>query len=326
MLCYRFKPGLILSGWLLIGLLCLTACGDDSSGSMANIPATLAASFATPVPSYSATLVIPPPVSPSVAAPSLTPASTTIPDPTPTHPIVTPTLKPNQLLFATPKDGKWALDWAELLVQNVQPADTTYDHTSVTVTWAGQAGATAYTSHTDCSGFVMALLSQTYGLTPPTFQRWLKTTRPLAANFYAAINNRHGFENIGQVLEIQPGDFIAIRYPPGSTDVGDDTGHIMLVAGPPKPFNPGQPDIKNTRQWEVPVIDSSESGHGKTDTRRKPDGTFGQGVGQGIFRLYTNAAGKPVGYAWSIFEDSIYYDQSSHPLDIGRLDPFFKLG
>jgi hypothetical protein len=299
---YRFKPGKILTSCLLmVSALGLVACGDDSSGLAANLPATLAVSIATPVPSPTTAL-------------------------TPNPPVTSPTTRPAQTLFVNPKEGKSPLAWAELLVQNIQPANTTYDHTGVTVTWAGQAGATTYTSHTDCSGFVMALLSQTYNLTPANFQRWLKTARPLAENFYAAINNRHGFEAIGQVAEIQPGDFIAIRYPPGNTDVGDDTGHIMLGAGLPQAYSPGQPNIKNTRQWEVPVIDSSESGHGKTDTRRKPDGTFGQGVGQGIFRLYTDNAGKPVGYAWSIFDDSVYYDQASRPLDIGRLDPNFKLG
>lgn len=324
MFCNHFKPGLIFtfargSCLLVVTVLFLAACGDDSPGSVANIPATLAASITTPVVSSTTAAL----TSPANPVPSPTLKNQT---PAPTRLFTTPTNRPAQILFANPKDGKSPLDWAEQLVQNIQPADTSYEHAGITVTWAGQAGATAYTSHTDCSGFVIALLAQTYGLTPPTFQRWLNKTRPLAEDFFAAINNRQGFVGIEQVSEIQPGDFIAIRYPPLAPDAGDDTGHIMLVAGKPQSYNPGQPQIKNTRQWEVPVIDSSESGHGKTDTRRKPDGTFGQGVGKGIFRLYTDATGKPVGYAWSVFDNSVYYDQSSRPFDIGRLDQNFKLG
>jgi hypothetical protein len=225
--------------------------------------------------------------------------------------------------FVLPKNGKTLQDWAGLLVQNIKPADTDYQHTSISVTWAGQAGASAYTSHTDCSGFIIALLSQTYGLGPVSYQGWLKTARPLAETFYRAINTRKGFKNIQLVAEVQPGDLIAVRYPPGYG--GDNTGHIMLVAGVPGRHPSSKPEVNNTIQWEVPVIDSSESGHGKTDTRRKPDGTFGQGVGEGVFRLYSDSAGKAVGYTWSIFEDSDYYDQAARPLIIGRLDPDFKL-
>jgi len=68
------------------------------------------------------------------------------------------------------------------------------------------------------------------------------------------------------------------------------------------------------------VNDSSESGHGRTDTRRKSDGTFGSGVGEGIFCLYTNASGEIVGYTWSTFANSDYYDQTMRNLVVGRLD------
>ncbi len=215
------------------------------------------------------------------------------------------------------------LGWAELLVQNIKPADTNYQHNEISVTWAGQAGANAYTSRTDCSGFIIALLSQSYGLSAASYQGWLKSSRPLAETFYRAITTQHGFKDIEEVSEVQPGDMIAIRYPPGYG--GDNTGHIMLIVGSPQRHTTSKPVIGDTTQWEVPVIDSSESGHGKTDTRRKLDGTFGEGLGKGVFRLYTDNAGKPVGYAWSIFEDSVYYDQAARPLVIGRLDPNFKL-
>src|SRR5262249_216765 len=114
----------------------------------------------------------------------------------------------------------------------------------------------------------------------------------------------------------RPGDFIAIRYPAGS----ENTGHIMVVAETPQRRQASEPVIEGTEQWEVTVIDSSESGHGKMDTRRKEDGTFGSGVGEGIFRLYSDRKGKIVGYSWSTFKNSDYYDLATRHLVIGRLD------
>lgn len=53
------------------------------------------------------------------------------------------------------------------------------------------------------------------------------------------------------------------------------------------------PYVDGTVQWSVPVIDSSESGHGTTDTRHKrgADGRNHDGLGRGVFRLVGECAG-----------------------------------
>lgn len=55
------------------------------------------------------------------------------------------------------------LDWAKTLVSELRPEDTSYEHKRGYVRWKGESGARAYESHTDCSGFLTALLEHSYG-------------------------------------------------------------------------------------------------------------------------------------------------------------------
>lgn|SRR5262249_50448980 len=206
------------------------------------------------------------------------------------------------------------LYWAELLVREVKPADTSYRHQDSVVTWKGVDGAEAYLSHTDCSGLINALLAQSEGLTRDDFKSWLGKSRPVASTYHAAITMQNGFRRIEGIGEIMPGDLIAIKYPDGS----ENTGHIMLVAEAPRLRQASNPLVQDTEQWETRVIDSSRSGHGKTDTRRLEDGTFRQGIGAGVLRLYTDYQGIIVGYTWSTFGNSDFYDQGERNLVVGR--------
>jgi hypothetical protein len=212
------------------------------------------------------------------------------------------------------------LDWAKLLVRELRPDDTSYQHKGGYVKWKGQDGAEGYESHTDCSGFLNALFTKAYGFTPAQFERWLGKRRPLAIDYHDAIERQNGFAQISRLGTVKPGDIIAIKYPPDS----ENSGHILLVADFPTRRRPTRPEVDGTDQWEVSVIDSSRSGHGKTDTRHRDDATFGAGVGQGVFRIYTDRSGQVIGYAWSTFANSEYYDQSTRNLVIGRLDPHFR--
>lgn len=212
---------------------------------------------------------------------------------------------------------KTPLEAARALVRELRPEDTSYQHKHGVVKWKGENGADEYESRTDCSGFLNALLERAYGLTPDEFDSWLGKRRPLAVEYFEAIRQQRNFRQITSERDVRPGDVIAIRYPPGTND---NTGHIMLVDDLPVYHKISKPEIEGMDQWEVSVIDSSESGHGRTDTRRQPDGTFGQGVGRGILRLYSKRGGEIVGYTWSTFANSDYYDQKSRQLVIGRLN------
>ncbi|MDQ1330914.1 MAG: hypothetical protein QG578_1179 [Thermodesulfobacteriota bacterium] len=208
------------------------------------------------------------------------------------------------------------LDRAVTLVKELQPENTSYKHKNGYVKWKEEDGADDNESHTDCSGFLTALFEKAYSLTPDHFERWLGKRRPLAKNYHEAIVNRNGFTRIESIAEIEPGDIIAVRYPPGTRN----TGHVLIVAETPRERKASRPEIKGTGQWEITVIDSSESGHGKTDTRYMKGGIFCAGAGRGILRVYTDLKGRFAGYTWSTFGNSEYYDQTVRPLVIGRPD------
>ena len=213
------------------------------------------------------------------------------------------------------------LDLARILVRETRPENTSYQHKQGYIKWKGEDGADAYESHVDCSGLLNVLLERAYGVTAADFEKWLGKRRPLASEYFNAITQQQHFRAITAARNVRPGDIIAIRYPPGTNE---NTGHIMIVNDVPSPRKATKPEVDVTEQWEVSVIDSSENSHGKTDTRRKADGTSGDGVGQGIFRLYTNN-GEIVGYTWSTFANSDYYDQNTRHLVIGRLQLPLKL-
>ena len=208
------------------------------------------------------------------------------------------------------------LELARILVRELRPEDTSYQHKQGYITWKGENGAEGYQSHVDCSGLLNILFERAYGITANDFEKWLGKRRPLASEYFNAISQQQNFRAITAIGNVRPGDIIAIRYPPGTND---NTGHVMIVNEVPTRRKPSKPEVDGTEQWEVSVIDSSESGHGKTDTRRKPDGSFGDGVGQGVLRIYTDSSNQIVGYTWSTFAVSDYYDQNTRQLVIGRL-------
>ena len=217
---------------------------------------------------------------------------------------------------AQTKADKTPLYWARILVNGIQPENTSYQHKQGFIKWKGEDGAPDYESRTDCSGLLNHLLERSYGLTATDFEKLLGKKRPLAVEYFEAISQEQKFRRITNIKDVRPEDIIAVRYPPGTND---NTGHIMLIAEAPVRHKASKPEVDGTDQWEVGIIDSSESGHGKTDTRHKPDATYYQGVGQGILRLYTSSNGEITGYSWSTLSVSEYYDQTTRQLVIGRL-------
>ena len=178
------------------------------------------------------------------------------------------------------------------LVDRLDLQNTSYRHGEPQVTWQGDIQ-----SHADCSGFLDALLMHSYGYSKDDFKRWFDSHRPSARRYHDAIVGQRGFREIRQLAEVQPGDILAVKY----LNRTDNTGHVMLVADRPRRIAPTQPIVAGTEQWEVPVIDSSHSGHGPTDTRhhRGPNGKDHDGLGRGVFRIYSGMEGQVVGFSWS---------------------------
>jgi hypothetical protein len=203
---------------------------------------------------------------------------------------------------------------AESLVANLDISNTNYEHGAGTVKFTAPCE-----SHTDCSGFIDALLKQTYGFDKDQFKKWLGANRPTAHQYHDAIEGEKGFQHIEHIQDARPGDILAVKYLKRT----DNTGHVMLVDRLPQKIQPLAPVVPGTQQWEVAVIDSSESGHGDTDTRYKKgaNGKDHDGLGEGILRLYTDSAGSIAGFAWSPLKASKFKEPADEHLVIGRLRP-----
>ena len=131
------------------------------------------------------------------------------------------------------------------------------------------------------------------------------------------ISRQKGFTRIDKLADVLPGDIIAMKSPP--RDPGG-TGHVMLVdARPAQRETDTAPLIEGTRQWEVEVIDSSKSPHGRSDTRHNEDGGKRTGLGRGTFRLYADSSGTLVGYAWSVERASKFFGPRDKPIAIDRI-------
>jgi hypothetical protein len=206
---------------------------------------------------------------------------------------------------------------AKHLVDQLALSNTDYAHGAPSVKWTAPVE-----SHTDCSGFVDELLMHDDGYGADAFKRWFGSRRPTAERYHDAIVEGHGFERIASIESLRPGDFIAIKY----LTRHDNTGHIMLVVEPPQSMRPSPPLMSGTNQWSVTVIDSSESGHGPTDTRhaRGAAGRDHEGLGRGVFRLYATAEGGVAGFAWSTFKNSRFVAPDDEDVVLGRLIPAFQ--
>jgi hypothetical protein len=180
------------------------------------------------------------------------------------------------------------------LVEHLSLKNTSYTHSKADVQFDDP-----YRSHTDCSGFLGALLERSYGCTPEQFEDWFGKKRPTADHFHDAITKGKGFKQILDFRNAVAGDVLAVKY---EHPKDKNTGHIMLVAAAPKRMKTSDPVKPDTEQWEVPIIDSSRSGHGKSDTRhgKGEDGKDHEGLGKGVLRVYTDKDGKVVGYTWSV--------------------------
>jgi hypothetical protein len=218
---------------------------------------------------------------------------------------------------ADEKDPPRHLTDARKLVQSLDLRHTSYDHGKADIQWSGVCE-----SHADCSGFLDALLTHSYGYNEEQFKKWFDSHRPSARRYHDAIVDQHGFTEIKELSHVRPGDILAVKY----LKRKDNTGHIMVVAGTPRQVQPKRPLVEGTAQWEVVIIDSSESGHGNTDTRhhKGPGGKDHQGLGEGVLRVYTDRQEHVVGFTWSALEKSEFKGADDEHLVAGRLKPNFK--
>lgn len=207
------------------------------------------------------------------------------------------------------------IQWAQDVALNVSAAYNVYGGNPNYIKWPGINNAVNYENRTECASFVTRVLKQAYGLTDSDFKAWMGSASPTAAKYHDVINAANRFQPLVNILDLRAGDLIAVKYPAGSAV----SGHTMIALGIANLRTSTAPLVDGTYQYEVPVVDSSQSGHGSTDTRRKADGFWQQGVGIGVFRIYADALGTVKGYTWSNYTNSTYYKMADRHLVMGRL-------
>ena len=204
---------------------------------------------------------------------------------------------------------------ARQLLGAVSLDNTSYRHKENKINW-GLDGTPA-TCDADCSGFVNLLLRHTYDWKVSDLEARFGKKRPLASDYFEAIQDRKSFDTIARVEDIQPGDFLAIKYPKDA----ENSGHIMLVDAAPVRKLSTKPIVTGLIQWDVRIIDSSKGPHGHEDRRYLGKNNKKDGLGSGTFRIYSDSQGTIQGYSWSVQPDSEFYGPDQRPLVAGRLKP-----
>jgi len=202
---------------------------------------------------------------------------------------------------------------ARTLLQDTDPTKTSYRHKDTSVLWKTEDHPAE--CYADCSALITAILKHACKINDTQLSNWLGRKRPLARDYYDTIVAERGFTKLENPKDIHPGDIIAFKYPASAKD----TGHCMIADGDATERTATEPLIENTKQWELPIIDSTGSSHGKGDTRRDKDGKTRSGLGRGTIRLYITD-NKIVGYTWSTGPKSVYRPATERAIAVGRLN------
>jgi len=147
---------------------------------------------------------------------------------------------------------------------------------------------------------------------------------PLVGGADPPAEKEYYFRQVDNIANIALGDIMSIRT------TTTYAGHTMIIRGPATQITAKNPIYANTKQYQVPVYDSTSSTHGcKWDNAawadsRWPgvdcnDGEFDQGFGSASIRIYTDLSGKLLGYSWAVAAGSTYNSPTSRPYRIGRL-------
>lgn len=213
------------------------------------------------------------------------------------------------------------LELARELVAGVRPEHNRYSYTGPEgVRWAGDLFTSEHHVGTMCTGLVAAVLDRARHPAIADIRartRWKKHLR--IDSFWTALEQGHGLQRVPTLDAVRPGDLFMFRCTTGcSTSEGPALGHIAVIDAPPQPKAPTPPLVEGTRQWLLTVIDAADGPHGRDDTRWRPPGEpRATGVGRGTYRIYTDAAGVPVGYTNGPNAPR-FQGQAERPIAIGR--------
>ncbi|WP_437301902.1 hypothetical protein [Sorangium sp. So ce388] len=198
-------------------------------------------------------------------------------------------------------------------------------------------GMPAWSAMTKGACFFTLTLQKSMGYTQDDIKRLWRKNSPTSDQYFDVINASPAvgaappgietyFRRVTRAIDVQKGDVLVV----GAT--ATYAGHTVVITGTPTEILPQiNPRYSGTKQYAVPIADSTETAHGCNESY--PDsrwsgpctgGYMTSGAGTGYMRVYTDSlTGILLGYTWSVTSSTTsYYSPSTRPFRIGRL---FKL-
>ncbi|MGK3964673.1 hypothetical protein WMF38_10910 [Sorangium sp. So ce118] len=171
--------------------------------------------------------------------------------------------------------------------------------------------------------FFTAIQKEVFGYTSTDIALLWGSTSPNSALYYSKFAASVYTTLITNAASIAAGDVLVL----GATSTY--SGHTAIVTGPATQLTTAlNPVFADTKQWAVPIADSTTSVHGCSvafpDSRWSGTcggGTFTAGEGTAYMRLYSDNAGALQGHSWSVTSGATYYSPTMRPYVIGRLTP-----
>ena len=192
------------------------------------------------------------------------------------------------------------LQLAREFLANTQPEDNLYvDKGERFVKAPSDEPGAKYVVHTDCTGFVKAMIDRAYGYRPKFSTKFYGNAYSLS-DWVDGAARGETFTLVPSMADVKPGDVIMWKYLVPPKYAPTHRGHVMIVSEAPTRVMFSR--LFSTTQWKVRVIDSSGP-HGKDDTRYVPGlsadragdvSSRHSGVGEGSVYIFTNDQGQIV--------------------------------
>ncbi|MCE6994338.1 hypothetical protein LZG04_05855 [Saccharothrix sp. S26] len=215
------------------------------------------------------------------------------------------------------------------------PGQATYNYYSdgaSTAVWGTPGSPTTYESKSKCAPLVTLSLRHTFAWATDSYlTAEFGSTSPTSAQYYDGLSaGADHFTTKTAVPALVQGDVIAMKYTDSAGGTGDATGHMMVVAGTPQLYD--RDGNTATREYAVPVIDSTKEPHGVPsswsgspvhlfpDTRRVGSTEY-TGLGRGWIFISTGSDDVPTGHWWGPNENvtTQYKPASTRPMVFATL-------
>ncbi|XXT23118.1 hypothetical protein WME94_16405 [Sorangium sp. So ce429] len=168
--------------------------------------------------------------------------------------------------------------------------------------------------------FFTAVQKAAFGYTPTDIAVLWGSTSPNSTQYYTSFNAGSHITKVTTVSGIAAGDVLVIG--PGTSPA-----HTAIITGPATLISPAlNPVYANTKQWAVPIADSTTTTHGCSVSypdSRCVGGVFTAGEGTAFMRFYSDLSDSLEGYgfSWSVSSGATYFTPAARPYVIGRLTP-----